>query len=77
LSAATRSRSDSSGTRLQREAKNEDYLRHQLAKYGEPLPIWIAVEFLGFGALVRLYGLLDRRDQNTIAKSSGSAADRS
>lgn len=57
--------------KLQAHAKNEDYVRHQLAKYGGPLPIWIALEFLDFGALSRLYGLLDRRDQNAVARELG------
>lgn len=56
---------------LQEHAKAEDFVRHNLAKYGPPLPIWIAVEFLDMGALVRLYSLLDRRDQNKIAKEVG------
>lgn len=57
--------------KLQRDARNEDYMRHHLVKYGEPLPIWVAVEFLDFGAATRLYGLLDRSDQNTIAANLG------
>ena len=32
--------------KLQSGAKNEDFVRHHLAKYGPPLPIWVAVEFL-------------------------------
>lgn len=54
------------------DAKYEDYVRHHLVKYqGSPLPIWIAVEFMDFGALSRLFGFLDRRDQNQIALSYG------
>lgn len=56
---------------LQENAKSEDFVRHNLARYGAPLPIWIAVEFLDMGALVRLYSLLDKRDQNAIAKEIG------
>lgn len=56
---------------LQTKARSEDFVRHNLYKYGEPLPVWIAVEFLDMGALVRLYGLLDKRDQNRIAKEVG------
>lgn len=56
--------------RLQSEASSEDFVKHHLVKYGEPVPIWIAVEFLNMGALVRLYSLLDKRDQNQIAKEA-------
>lgn len=58
---------------LAHPARNEDYVKHNLAKYGEPLPVWIAVEFLDLGALVRLYHLMERADQNTIAKEVGVA----
>jgi abortive infection bacteriophage resistance protein len=56
---------------LQSDARNEDYVRHHLTKYSEPLPIWIAIEFLDFGAASRLYGLLNRSDQNAIANELG------
>lgn len=56
---------------LARPAQNEDYVKHNLAKYGEPLPVWIAVEFLDLGALVRLYRLLERSDQNAISDELG------
>jgi abortive infection bacteriophage resistance protein len=35
------------------------------------MPIWIAVEFFDFGALSRLFALLNKHDQNTIAKDIG------
>ena len=57
--------------RLQEHAKAEDFVRHNLHKYGSPLPIWIGIEFLDMGALVRLYSLLDKRDQNKIANQVG------
>lgn len=56
---------------LQSNAKSEDFVRHHLVKYGKPLPIWVAVEFLDFGAIVRLYGLLDKADQNEVARELG------
>lgn len=62
--------------KLQHEARNEDYVRHHLIKYGEPLPIWVAIEFLDFGAVSRLYELLDRRDQNRVAGELGVAGGR-
>lgn len=40
-------------------------------KYGNPLPIWVVVEFLDFGAAVRLLGLMKKTDQNEIASSFG------
>lgn len=56
---------------LKAKAKNEDYVVHHMTKYGDPVPVWIAVEFLDFGALCGLYGLLTKSHQNTIAKSMG------
>jgi abortive infection bacteriophage resistance protein len=56
---------------LKHEARNEDFVEHHKRKYGEDMPIWIAVEFFNFGALSRLFRLLDKRDQNTIAKEVG------
>lgn len=56
---------------LQSKAKTEDYVRRHLEKHGPPMPIWIACEFLDFGALARLYELLDRKDQNAVAEECG------
>lgn len=58
-------------TSLQERAKSEDFVRHNLFKYGDPLPVWVAVEILDLGALVRLFSLMDKRDQNAIAKEVG------
>ncbi|WP_159809579.1 Abi family protein [Cellulomonas citrea] len=57
--------------KLQADARHEDYVRHHLVKYGDRLPIWVAIEFLDFGAVIRLYELLDRRDQNRVAAELG------
>ncbi|MGJ6121146.1 Abi family protein [Mycolicibacterium sp. Y3] len=57
--------------KLKLSAKNEDYMKHHLVKYGDPVPVWIAVEFLDFGALCRLYRLLEKSDQNAIAAHLG------
>lgn len=57
--------------KLKGAAKNEDYMIHHLVKYGDPVPVWIAVEFLDFGALCRLYRLLEKSDQNAIAAAMG------
>lgn len=56
---------------LLRNAHAEDFVRHNVAKYNGQLPIWIAVEFLDFGAIVRLFKLLRADDQNTIARGLG------
>lgn len=55
----------------QRQARTEDYVRHILHKYGEPIPIWIAVEFLSFGSVVRLYSMLQPTDRHEVAKMHG------
>lgn len=57
--------------KLKESAKNEDYMVHHRCKYGDPVPVWITVEFLEFGALCRLYRLLKKTDQNAIAASMG------
>lgn len=56
---------------LAHPARNEDYVKHNLAKYGDPLPVWIAVEFLDLGALVRLFNLMVKADRNQIAAEVG------
>lgn len=50
--------------------KNEDFLRHNLAKYDE-LPIWIAVETMDFGRAIRLFHMLRHDDQARIAAEFG------
>lgn len=52
-------------------ARREDYIKHNDEKYGGQLPIWIAVEFLDFGAVARLFGLMLPADQNEIARDLG------
>lgn len=55
------------------DAKNEDYVVHHRARHPDDdrIPVWIAVEFFDLGALSRLFGLLDKTDQNAIAKDVG------
>lgn len=48
-------------------AMSEDFVKHNTHKYGQRLPVWISVEFLDFGALVRLYSLLEKSDKTQIA----------
>jgi abortive infection bacteriophage resistance protein len=58
-------------TKLQADAKSEDYVKHHVLHYGGSVPVWAATGFLDFGAVSRLYGLLQSRDQETIAKELG------
>ncbi|TCC56916.1 Abi family protein [Kribbella pittospori] len=53
-----------------RDAGREDFLRHNLHKYDE-LPVWIAVEVLTFGSLVRLFNLMRPEDRTVIAREFG------
>lgn len=58
--------------KLEDGAKNEDYVKHHLVTYDESeLPVWVAVELLDFGAVTRLFSLLQVSDQNAIAKALG------
>jgi abortive infection bacteriophage resistance protein len=56
---------------LKRQAQAEDFVRHYILKYDGRLPVWVAVETLDFGGVIRLFSLLNRNDQNTIARSWG------
>ncbi|MFS0217212.1 Abi family protein, partial [Corynebacterium striatum] len=53
------------------QAKSEDFIKHFNSKYGDCLPIWIAVEVMDFGGLVRLFGLLPPKTRSAIAKEFG------
>lgn len=58
--------------RLRDDAKSEDFVRHNIEKYGAgQLPVWIAVEFFDFGSTVRLFSLLKREDRDEIAREFG------
>ncbi|SEE18637.1 Abortive infection bacteriophage resistance protein [Arthrobacter alpinus] len=57
--------------RLKRQAAAEDFVRHYMLKYDGRLPIWVAVEVLDFGGVIRLFSLLNRNDQNEIARTWG------
>lgn len=52
---------------LVERAKNQDFIKHNLEHYGK-LPVWVACEILDFGALSKLYGLLNPSDRVFIAK---------
>lgn len=53
------------------QAKSEDFIKHFNSKYDGRLPIWVAVEIMDFGGLVRLYGLLPQKERSAIAKEFG------
>ncbi|WP_054010623.1 Abi family protein [Arthrobacter sp. ERGS1:01] len=56
---------------LKRQANSEDFVRHYTLKYDGVLPIWVAVEVLDFGGVIRLYSLLNKADQNEVASYLG------
>lgn len=56
---------------LKRQAQSEDFVQHYSLKYDGRLPVWVAVEVLDFGAVIRLFSLLNRNDQNEIARNWG------
>lgn len=55
----------------QRDARNEDFVKHFILNYEGELPIWAATEVMSFGSLVRLYSLLQPSDRKKIAKNLG------
>lgn len=54
-----------------RDSKEEDFVKHLLVKYGDPLPTWALVEILSFGSLPYLYELLKVEDQRLVAAEFG------
>lgn len=56
---------------LKRQAAAEDFVRHYMLKYDGRLPVWVGVEVLDFGGLIRLFSLMNRNDQNEISRSWG------
>ena len=60
----------------QEDARPEDFVKHHLFKYGEPIPVWIAVEFLDFGTVVRLYSMLKQDDRHEVAQMHGTKSGR-
>ncbi|WP_409485040.1 Abi family protein [Arsenicicoccus dermatophilus] len=57
---------------LRQRARLEPFVLYNSQKYGpDKLPVWVAVEFLDFGAAIRLYDLLHDDDRNEIARAMG------
>jgi abortive infection bacteriophage resistance protein len=53
------------------ESRNEEFVKHFIAKYDGEMPVWAAAEIMSFGLLVRLYGLLGAREGDKIAELLG------
>ena len=52
-------------------ASKEEFVRHNKAKYGLPLAIWVACEVWDFGALSRLYAGMRVAEQDAISARYG------
>lgn len=52
----------------------EDFVVHHHDKYGGRLPVWAAVELLGWGSVTYLYGYAPRGVQDSIADACGLSA---
>lgn len=46
-------------------------IRHHKNRYGGQLPVWVTVEFLSFGDLSKVYGVLDGSIQTAVANDFG------
>lgn len=60
---------------LRKAALQEEYVKHHVMHYGGEMPIWVATGFMDFGAVVRLYGLMEKKDRQTIARELGLQRD--
>ncbi|MGW6172253.1 Abi family protein [Arthrobacter sp. NPDC055138] len=56
---------------LAEQARQEDYVAHFILNYNAEYPIWVATEFMDFGALTRLYSLLLPDDRRSISRNLG------
>jgi len=52
-------------------SREEDFIAHELIKYGKPLATWVAVEVLSFGSLPYLYELMLVDDRREVARAFG------
>lgn len=50
---------------------SETFVEHVTAKYGGPLPIWVATEIMSFGTLSRLFSGMPSTQKNRIAAAFG------
>ena len=49
----------------------EDFVKHNKAKYGQPLAIWVACEVWDFGTMSRLYAGMREQEQDAISAKYG------
>lgn len=49
----------------------EEFIKHNKAKYGFPLPIWVVCEIWDFGTLSTLFAGMTEADQDAIASKYG------
>jgi abortive infection bacteriophage resistance protein len=57
--------------RLQSDAAQEEYVRHFILRYDGHIPVWVATEFLTFGALTRLFSMMPDKQANQVAMRFG------
>lgn len=50
------------------ERGKHEFVLHFVERYNGEVPIWAATEFMTMGCLVSLLGLMERKDQRTIAR---------
>lgn len=62
---------------LVEEERNLDFLfiQHHKNKYEDKMPLWVMVELLSFGSLVKLYNSMYIRDKDAIANGMGTTGD--
>jgi len=53
---------------LVHEARNEEFVKHHLVHYDGQMPVWVAVEVMTFGTLIRLYSLISTPEARTVAR---------
>jgi len=49
------------------DRSKEDFVKHYRQKYGQDLPIWVAIETWDFGAMSQLYAIMKVPDKTKIA----------
>ena len=52
-------------------ASGEDFIKHHKARYGDELPVWVAMEVIDFGSVTHLFNFLPVSIKNRIARRYG------
>ena len=52
-------------------ASGEDFIKHHKARYGDKLPVWVAMEVIDFGSVTHLFNFLPVSIKNRIARQYG------